>query len=278
MARSAAAKPSVACKASSEKADYGNLLSVPQEVQTAIESYRGHWRNLCKGSNKQNVTLAGLLEEAEDIESKFTDVYESEHQSHGSMDAGESGRANAIHDLVATAYPRFVPAFEGSYMEYEYFRPSLQQFKDNIAMGNAEDRLFLASKIVGDRTFDPWIQATWDYGGCENYGTYDWIAALREVVRLKRQLKSEFYLKKVSTFENRMLGNPGPVSSDLKDYNVCTCNEKAAVLRDLVVINEYIKQTPELAIHVPTVQWKIDQIQSGKATIKSEKERHCSGG
>ena len=154
--------------------------------------------------------------------------------------------ANAAHDLLSKVWPTFIPEFEGSVIEFEFFRARLDSFRLHARMGNEDDRRFFAAydRLVGpDTKAPPWIERTWDYGGCIRLGRwssngpkkpgYDFVAAASDVARLKASLKGVWYRKRVAEFEARMLHTLGALAQRRekgkpKVVDACGTSEEAA--------------------------------------------------
>ena len=110
------------CQAATASVEYGNLLIVPDETKTLIESYRSAWKEFCKTEKQGRPSLADLLVQAKEIEMRFDKIFETYHASRKSSEPpGPEG--DAVSVLVVKKFPSFIPAFEGSYFEYEYFQP-----------------------------------------------------------------------------------------------------------------------------------------------------------
>jgi hypothetical protein len=261
-----------ACKAVSEMADYGSGLSISESTKALIESYREDWKIVCGSKGGRKPSLADILVKAKQIEADFKKVFDSFDESILNEPAFDPRRAVAINDLVSNKFTQFVPAFKGAYGEHEMFSPSIDAFRKNASRGTSEDRTFLESQIPLEGDFPPYITKTWDYGGCDQYGEYDWTGALKRIDRVKKQVKSAAYLNETSKFED------GLVRELTTNYDICTCKAKEAVLKDLLDVQKYVKKEPGYSTYVPKVQQTIDSIQSGKINVKSEMEKHCSGG
>lgn len=260
-----------ACRAASEKVDYGSGLSISDGTRALIESYRTDWRSLC-ASKGAKPSLADIFVKAKQIEADFKKVFDSFDESIINEPNFDSRRSAAINDLVSNKFPGFVPAFKGAYGEHELFSPSIDGFKKSSSLGTAEDRIFFESQLSLEGDFPPYITKTWDYGGCDQYGEFDWTGTLKNIARVKKQVKSTAYLKETSLFEEGMFRELGT------SYDICTCKKKEAVLKDLLDVQKYLRKEAVFTSRVPTVQQTIDSIQSGKITVKSEAEKHCSGG
>ncbi len=262
-----------ACQAALAKVDYGNLLIIPEETRALIESYRSGWRVLCDPKSERKSSLAELLTQGKVIEKKFQAIYDAEHHA-PSLDGSDAAnkRADAIHNLVENKFLSFIPAFKGSYLEYEYFAPNIVEFKKLSTLGNVEDKQFFESQIPLEGDFVPYIEMTWDYGGCLLFGRFNWAEELKKIAGLKQKVKSEIYKKEISSYEQGLVGSLG-VTTD-----ICTCDDKSAVTKDLAEVQAYIQKEPSLASYLPSLQETLALVQSGKIKINSEKEKHCSGG
>ena len=261
-----------ACTAASQKVDYGIGLSIPDATKTLIESYRADWRNLCTPKGESKPTLSALLAKAKQIEADFKKIFDSFDESILNETNFDSRRSAAVNDLVSNRFPAFVPAFKGAYGEHEMFSPSIEAFRKSAPLGNPEDRTFFENQLTLEGDFPPYIRKTWDYGGCDQFGEFDWTGTLKDLSEVKKHVKSAAYLKESALFEEGLFHELGT------SYDICTCKKKDAVLKDLLAVQKYIRKDSQFSAHVPTVQQTIDGIQSGKIKVKSEAEQHCSGG
>jgi len=261
-----------ACRAASEKVDYGSGLSISDGTRSLIESYRKDWRSLCSSKGGSKPSLAEILVKAKQIESDFKKIFDSFDESIINEANFDSRRSAAINDLVSNKFPTFVPAFKGAYGEHEMFSPSIDAFRKSAPLGNAEDRTFFENQLSLEGDFPPYITKTWDYGGCDRYGEFDWTGTLKDIARVKKQVKSTAYLKESALLEEGLFRELGT------SYDICTCKKKEAVLQDLLNVQKYIRKEAVYASQAPKIQRTIDSIESGKIKVNSEAEKHCSGG
>jgi len=267
------------CQAAAASVDYGNLLVVPDDVRALVESYRAAWTDFCGNERPGRPSIASLLALAKEIEARFDNLFEAYHASRESS-ATPRSEDDAVSDLVVKKYPSFVPAFEGSYFEYEYFRPSFEEFTKHRARGTPEDRRFFdvgtqlqlefPSKTRG--WWPPWIASTWDYGGCLRFGEFHWAEALDQIVKLEQDLQTDIYRRMASDWQMSLI-------DDLTDEgDVCSCKEKGAVVEDLKATLSYLLTHPALSANLPRVRAKLQAVEARKITVASEAEKHCSGG
>jgi len=276
--RSTTASTLSGCQAAIATVEYGNLLIVPDDTRALIEAYRSAWKTFCDVEKQSRPSMADLLTQATEIELRFDPIFETYHASR--KPSGPPGpEDDAVSDLVVKKYPLFVPSFEGSYFEYENFRPSFEEFEKHTPLGTNEDKAFFSTgSRLGlefprpGRWVPPWMSRTWDYGGCLRFGEFRWTEALDQIEKLKEDLHSEIYRKMVSDWETFLF-------EDLtSESNVCTCKKKDAVMEDLQEALLYLQSTPALSTHVPDLQRKLEAIQAKKIKVESEAEKHCSGG
>ncbi|HUT51336.1 MAG TPA: hypothetical protein VM325_18550 [Alphaproteobacteria bacterium] len=187
---------------------YGRILRLPAKLKTEIASYRRGWAAAC--AKGRGASLGALLLRAERIKTGMIKAI--------TVRRPQGKTADCLHGELSNVYPSFVPAMQGSIIEFEFFEPMLAVFKAHIRLGNAEDRGFFESHtrlFGGDFKAPPWIERTWDYGGCIRLGRwsphgpprpgYDFVAAARDIARLKAALRTRWYREKVTTLEARML-------------------------------------------------------------------------
>jgi hypothetical protein len=260
------------CQAAMANVEYGNLLVVPDDTKALIESYRSAWKTFCDVEKQARPSMADLLLQAKEIELRFDKVFETFHASSRPED-------DAVSDLLVKKYPSFVPAFEGSYFEYEYFRPSFEEFEKHAPLGTAEDKRFFDTGIRLGLEFPrpgrwnpPWMERTWDYGGCLRFGEFRWTEAMDQIMKLKEDLQSDIYRKMASDWETLLM-------EDLtSEGDICTCKKSDAVIEDLKAALLYLQATPALSAYLRDVQAKLQSIQAKKVKVESEAVKHCSGG
>lgn len=261
-----------ACRAAFEKVDYGSGLSIPEKTRSLIESYRADWRKLCSSKGGAKRPLSEIFVKAKQIEAEFKTIFDAFDESIINEPKFDPRRSDEINDLVSNKFPMFVPAFKGAYGEHEMFSPSIDAFKKSAPLGNAEDRTFFENQLSLEGDFPPYLTKTWDYGGCSRYGEFDWTATLKNIARVKKQVKNPAYLKESTLLEEGLFRELGT------NYDICTCKKKDVVVPDLLNVQKYIRKEAVFASQAPKVQQTIDSIQSGKIQVKSEVEKHCSGG
>jgi hypothetical protein len=262
-----------ACRAALEKVDYGEGFNIPPATRSLIDSYRAGWLALCEPNSRKKPSLAELFEKAKEIESSFTKAFDAFDESILNDSKVDLRRFAIVNDLVSKRYPAFVPAFHGMYGDEEYFSPLASVFRESSPLGNPEDRLFFDSRIPMEKEFPPFIRKTWDYGGCAQFGEFDWTGAMRNIARVEKQVKSAAYLRETSQYEERLFHELASPSN-----SICTCNAKESVMKDFLNVQKYLKTEPRFAAYVPKIQLSIDSINSRKIDVKSEMEGHCSGG
>lgn len=263
------------CKAALAKVDYGSGLVIPDETKELIESYRSDWRKFCDPKLQSGKpTMADLTAKANTLKELFDKIIDEFNRVHRA-ESSEQARpyVDAVADLLGKNYPAFVPAFEGSIWEYEYFRPSSMEFRQHAQLGTPEDKRFFAAGIDLESDFQPWLEKTWDYGGCLRFGKFNWVDALMRVVQLKRSIYSDVYEKVVSDYETRLMD---VLTEDTKV--LCTCDLKDPVLEDLQQALAYMEKEPGFSSSVPLVRSRIAAIQAKTILVNSEEEKHCSGG
>lgn len=196
------------CRAATAPLHYGAILRVPAKLKAEIAAYRRGWAVAC--SKRGGASLGALLVRAERIKTGMSKAIEKSRV--------QGKTADRLHRQLSEIYPRFIPAMEGSIIEFEFFEPMLAVFKANARLGNDEDRAFFESHarlFGGDFKAPPWIERTWDYGGCIRLGRwspsgsvrpgYDFVGASRDIARLMTVLRNAWYRDKVSKLEIRML-------------------------------------------------------------------------
>src|SRR4030095_13769472 len=145
------------CKAASTNVDYGNGLNISEDAKAAIESYRSAWKSFCSASPPADrPSLADLIVKARTVEVLFEKIINAYNAASSTEDRYE--QADAVSDLLVKKYHSFVPGFEGSYYEYEFFRPSTEEFRKHASLGTPEDRLFFDAEIPLNDALLDWIE------------------------------------------------------------------------------------------------------------------------
>lgn len=203
-------KPAVErpCRAATAPERYGKILHIPAKLKAEVAAYRRSWAKACQ--RKGGASLGALLARAERIKAGMLKAIGKRRP--------QGRTADRLHTQLSKLYPRFIPAMQGSIIEFEFFEPMIDVFMAHARLGNAEDKMFFrtyARLFGGDFKAPPWIERTWDYGGCVRLGHwapygamrpgYDFVRAARDVAILKTVLRSPWYRDKVIALETRML-------------------------------------------------------------------------
>lgn len=249
------------------------VIKIPDDVKKNIQEYKKSWIDLCDrkaGSSVYNTfALAKILEDEftyADLPAKGTRMER----------AIELDRVLA-HDLM-----QFIPAFQGSYMEYEFFMPRFEIFSQVSIHGTEEDKQFfqLHADLNGNSILPNWYQQTWDYGGCFRFGEFDWVEAFQKLKQAKR-IKSVEYRKVIDSIES----NLGKTFDRLyfkaqrrKSSKICTCNEKQAVQTDLKKLIKYLRENKQHSKLAAKLKVILLSVKKGEVPVLSQAEQHCSGG
>lgn len=191
------AAPTGPCAAAVAPVNYGRLLNVPDALRKDVDAYRQAWKDAC--AKKGGASLAALLAQGDRIGKGFTEL------------ADKSGikesKYEELHELWQNAYPKFIPAFHGSMIEYEYIEPELTAFARQAALGDGDDKLFFGSQraLYGtDKHSFPWVRRSWDHGGCVLWGKYDWVAAVARIEELEAKLSAAAYRTRLAELKDRI--------------------------------------------------------------------------
>lgn len=192
--RRAAAGP---CVAAAAKPDYGRLLRIPDALRAETEAYRAAWREAC--AKRRGASLGALLAKGDALGKAYVAVIDKS--------GIKETKFEALHALLGTAYPTFIPAFAGAMIEYEFFEPDLATFARHAAMGDAEDKRFFASYrlLFGTDPFAfPWLKRTTHFGGCVRFGEFDWTGAAARIESLERSVKGAAYRARLADLKQRI--------------------------------------------------------------------------
>src|SRR5688572_3009740 len=71
-----------ACRAASASMEYGNLLPIPDETKSLIESYRSDWKDFCDTAKQSGKpTMADLVVKAHGIVQQFDKTFETYYKT-----------------------------------------------------------------------------------------------------------------------------------------------------------------------------------------------------
>ncbi|MBL8663038.1 MAG: hypothetical protein JNM29_09440 [Candidatus Odyssella sp.] len=227
--RRAAAGP---CAAAAAKPDYGRVLPIPDALRAETEAYRAAWREAC--AKKKGASLGALLARGDALGKAYTAAIDKS--------GIKETKYEALHALLGTAYPKFIPAFAGSMIEYEYFEPDLAVFARQAAMGDAEDKLFFASHRLlygADPHAFPWLKRTTHFGGCVRFGEFDWPGAVARIETLEGKVKAAAYRTRLAELKQRIqtyLSKPAFEREAGRKPVVDSCAPKARTLAEIETI------------------------------------------
>ncbi len=217
------------CAAATGKVEYGRLLQIPDQLKAEVEAYRAAWREAC--AKKKGASLGALLARGDALGKAFIAVIDKS--------GIKETKYEELHELVQIAYPRFIPAFTGSMIEYEYFEPDLAAFARQAALGDAEDKQFFASHraLYGtDPHAFPWLNRTSHFGGCVRFGSFDWVAAVARIEGLEEKVKGQAYRQRLAELKDRIrsyLGKPAVERTANQKPVVDSCAPRARTIAEL---------------------------------------------
>ena len=264
---------SAACVAAKASADYGTLIKVPDALKDEIAEYKAKWRAAC--TSKEPVSLNDLLVRARRIETAFAPIVDAA--------AADQGHVDELHLALSESYPSFIPAFEGSLIEYQFFSPNLDDFRDNEILGTEEDRRFLDSYVtlIGDSALYPWLMQTWDHGGCLRFGEYKWAGTLKTLDSLRATTRGQAYRDMLDRLEEALKDQwqtLGMAAEEGKPPAICSCESRAAVVPDLETILAAIADRSGYDATRVALKRTLAGVQAGAVPVHVEAEQHCSGG
>lgn len=262
------------------------LKDITVEAKNKIINYRQSWQDVCSGKSLRS--LYPLW-----VEAKKIIEWRGEGEGYKLCFASEA------YDECSDITP-YTPGFAGIYAEgiLQNFTWSQEKFAQNTLIGTQEDKDFFNTftnlNIENSSNFSPWVEQTWDYGGCTKYGSYNWVKTLNALDDLSKKVKSPVYLEEINLHRSHLLTGvtnhllgidfETPVFSDFKP-SICTCGKKEDVLNDLESISKYAKTNlfyfesrDTLTNQSIRIDELILEIKNGKVDIFSQAERHCSGG
>ncbi len=262
-----------ACRAAAGAVKYDKMLAPPAALEQEIAAYREGWRQAC--AEPGSVSFDELFTRARRIEKAFEKIVGRE--------ARNDAEADRIDAALRDAYPRFIPAFEGSFWNFAFFRPDLAEFRAQARkLGDAEDRVFFDgfTRLRGDGKLRPWYEQTWDYGGCVRMGQYDWTGTLDQIDRLRARVKGREYRAMLARFEDALKRYWEDLADSGEAVPLCICERK---LKDSVVpeLRKILRRTAARAGYGKaraSLRKTIAAIETGRVAIGIDEVKHCSGG
>lgn len=262
------------CVAARTPLAFTGYMRVTPAQRGLIERYRRVWRNLCQ---RQGATLYQALDLGKQVERAMAKTFAR------ATERARGKAADRLHTEVQQVIPRFLPAFHGSVIEYEYFELDQQALRAKLALGDAKDKLYWGNYDAlfgGDFKAAPWIERTWDYGGCVKFGAYDWVGVLQRVARIRGQLRDRpLYLQSV----DRLPGWMARAMAGFRDKQqgggkICTCGAIGAVKADLIKLSEWTATQPTFTAVFRATKPTLEGVLAGRIPVMSQKVKHCSGG
>lgn len=248
-------------------------IEIIVEVKKLIRTYKKSWVNLCDRKAGSSVYEAFALAKTLEEEFFYLD---------GTMKGTDMEKAIEIDRVLGYDLIQFIPAFEGSYMEYEYFMPRLAVFNQVSKYGTDEDKLFfqLHTDLNGDGTLPNWYQKTWHYGGCLRFGEYDWVGAFQRLSKAK-DIKGIQYLKIIDKIESNLQKTLEKLYYKYRDgkfKKICTCKATKAVQIDLEKLFKHLGKIKRYTKLAAKLKATLVSLKKKEIPILSEAEEHCSGG
>lgn len=262
------------CVAARTPLAFTGMMRINPAQRALIQRYRAAWRSLC---GRQGATLYQVFDLGKQVQLAMAKTFDR------ALQRAQGKAADRLHTEVQQVIPRFLPAFHGSVIEFEYFELNQQALRAKLALGDAKDKLYWSSydKLFGgDFKAAPWIERTWDYGGCVKFGRYKWVAALKLVQRLRGELTDRpLYLQSVNQL-------PGWMARAMNGFRnkqqgagkICTCDAIGAVNTDLIRLSEWTATQPAFANVFRATKPTLEGVLAGTVRVMSQKVKHCSGG
>lgn len=262
------------CVAARTPLAFTGYMRVTPAQRSLIERYRGVWRSLCR---RQGATLYQAYDIGKQVERAMAKTFAR------ATERAQGKAADRLHTEVQQTIPRFLPAFHGSVIEYEYFGLDQQALRAKLSLGDAKDKLYWSNYDAlfgGDFKAAPWIERTWDYGGCVKFGAYDWVGVLRRVQTIRGQLRDRpLYRQSVDQLPGWMArAMVGFRDKKQGGGKICTCGAIGAVKADLIKLSEWTATQPAFASVFRATKPTLEGVLAGRIPVMSQKVKHCSGG
>ena len=249
------------------------VMEVPDEIKKLIQAYKKSWVNLCDRKAGSSVHETFILAKTLEDEFTYADL---------PMKGTDMERAIELDRVLAYDLMQFIPAFQGSYMDHEYFMPRFAAFSQVSKFGTEEDKQFfqLHADLNGNGILPNWYQQTWDYGGCLRFGEFDWVGAFQKLGD-PGQIKSIQYRKLLDKIEidlQKTLEKLYYKYRDGKFHKICTCKTTKAVQIDLGELVKHLGKIKRYSRLATKLKITLASIKKGETPVLSQAEQHCSGG
>lgn len=258
------------CSVAAAPARYPAAASgIAAPLRATIAQYKADWQVLC--STHRGKTIGQLLADANSIAAKVD----------AAVLPPDSKEPSEPREAFVVTIGSFLPGIYGAIGEYGGVHVSLAAFARRAALGSDEDRMFFAqwTALSFDGNMPPWIEQTWDYGGCTKFGEHDWRKTIAGLEAVQSRLHEPAYKQLADGRERGLLdelrvgdagsGNPMPI---------CVCKLKSDVSKDLQLIRGVFSASARYKTFLAPLDALMAKIAAKQIEIKSEAEAHCSGG
>lgn len=238
-------------------------LEVPAAFRAEAAKYRKRWADYCERPEPSRVTA----------------LYEAFLAFGPALDKWVAPEeTQTVLDKMRAQLPTFLPGVSCYLYDGGTFCSMAHALLEPVALaGKAEDKLFAETfrDVRGYETTPPWIQQTWDYGGCARFGEYDWVANLRKIDDALDKTKATIYREQLQRLRGSLLSE---ISGDVTRQGICSCKAKGAPLEDLPKIIAYLEKRGDSKKPLSLARTLLQGLRSKKFSLRSEAEAHCSGG
>ena len=236
-------------------------------LRDQAERYRRAWRDACAEPGRY--PLAAVLAQADALS-----------QALGALPAiAELEPDDGLVERLAQV-ETFVPAMRWNCCEGTGFPVDLEAFAAAAGVGTAEDRGFLPAYVAlwgGPSWTPPYVEQTWDYGGCMRYGDYDWPGALDRMTRLHAVASSPAYRERLDGFARGLLADGFVPAASRQAACACTDAGREAFADTLRALAASLAGGP-YRDYRQGVDDALRRWREGRLQVASEQRAHCSGG
>lgn len=250
------------CEVAGRSENYSGFDAFPKPLKDEIAAYRKQWRSWC--GKREAGGVSGLFDAMLALSRKIDPVIRD--------------RDEDFLEALRNRLPAFVPSIRCFlYDGGTNCEASFEQFAEVASKGTMEDKIFAETyrDVRGYDTLPPWLQQTWDYGGCVRYGEYDWVATLKRVDDARQRVNGKTYTDQLNELKHSLLDT---FSGDVSRQATCSCKTKTAPLKDLPKIVAYLEKSKDSREFLSQVRELLAGLRAKKFKLLSQAEAHCSGG
>lgn len=261
------------------------LINFKDSTLKSIVIYRNLWKNVC--NKRDSLKYFDSFQYSQIIHDNFiNDAIADKRYQYPEDPNRETAikyteeEIKKIWDYLNNDVPKFLPGIHGQIYDYRNIVFKHDYFVKYSHLGTNIDKKYWAlKKYVGDLGWFPiWLVQTWDYGGCENYGGFDFVKIFRSIKELRQYKLPDIYAKTLAEYEKKLLlMYTFKMPSEKVNSGVCSCNGFEPIINDLKKIVGYYRTEQDID-KANLFENSLKAVTSGKITVNNDSVKHCSGG